>query len=267
MTLGMQKSLPSFPSHCLGRGKSLGGSSGIRPSDSSVIGLAAEGDHPFAQPPEGKAAAGSKWLTQETEGALVRMGQVTSPVCFLRCGSRSLEVPAWKSAFSPALWSHGPAPARGAVHHSCPTWLYTTASLSPLHLQLCTLAQAACTEMTQETAVLEVSPLPSLGAKPCSQGCFTFSPQPCMFPNPTQVICLFRSFLIRRVSGATSSVLCRSAFAGMWMGILQHTGITHTIAKDSSFQPFPPEHFSPCFQDLSSPKNPQAFFFHGSIFF
>lgn len=33
------------------------------------------------------------------------------------------------------------------------------------------------------------------------------------------------------------------------------------------FQAFPPEHFSPCFQDLSSPKNPQAFFFHGSILF
>lgn len=33
------------------------------------------------------------------------------------------------------------------------------------------------------------------------------------------------------------------------------------------FRAFPPEHSSPCFQDLSSPKNPQAFFFHSSILF
>lgn len=60
--------------HCLGRGRSLGGSSGgISPSDSPQISPVAEGHHPFAQPTQGKAAAGSKWLSLETEGALVMM--------------------------------------------------------------------------------------------------------------------------------------------------------------------------------------------------
>lgn len=56
-------------------------------------------------------------------------------------------------------------------------------------------------------------------------------PQLHMFPSPTQVVCPFRSLLICWVSGATPPVFCRSAFAGMWMGILQHTGIAPHCSK------------------------------------
>lgn len=118
-----------------------------------------------------------------------------------------------------SLVTHGAAPVRGAAHQGCPTWLCTTASPSPLQLQLCTLAQAAC----RETAVLGLSSSSSR-SKAMFIRVLYILPQLRMFPSPTQV--LFRFLLIHWVSGAARPMLCSSAFAGMRMGILQHAGIT-----------------------------------------
>lgn len=216
----MQKSLPSFPFHCLGRGKSLGGSGGgVWPSDSPLISLAAEGEHPFAQPPEGKAAAGSKWLTLGTEGALAtRVRQPPLPA------SLGVQVPAWRSLHPPPMWlqfgrpwgcpSQGgctPGLPHMAVHHGQPEPLAAPA----LHTGTCSMHRDCCLGGLSSS---------SSRSKAMFIRMLYILPQLRMFPSSTQV--LFRFLLIHWVSGAVRPVLCSSAFAGMQMGILQHAGIT-----------------------------------------
>lgn len=124
-----------------------------------------------------------------------------------------------------SLVTRGAALVRGAVPHGCPTWLCTMASLSPLQLQLCTLAQAARRDNPGDSCPGGLSSSFSRSKAMLIRVLYILL-QLRVFPSPTQVVCLFRPVLICWVSGATPPGLCRSAFAGMWTGILQHTGIT-----------------------------------------
>lgn len=173
MTLRMQKPPPSFPFHCLGRGRSLGGSSGgTRPSDPPQTSPVAGEDQSLSHlRAKLQLVQGNRcWTQKETRaGTLILTSLVTSPLCFPPCVSPSLEVTALAHHVAADLSVSPPGTAldRWAAHHGC-----HAASLSPLRVQLCTLARAAHMSMTQGTGCLgcpsSSSPLLSLREKPGS---------------------------------------------------------------------------------------------------
>lgn len=175
------------------------------------------------------------------------VGQVTSSVCF-----PGVEVPAWRSLHSPLAWlqfclspvgcpsQRGCAPwlPRVALHHGQPE--------PPPPPALHTGTGSMHRDGPGDSCLGGLSsPFPR--SKAILIRVIYILPQPCMFPSPTQIICLFRSLLICWVSGASPPVLCRSAFTGMWMEILQHTGITTHYSKR---QPCLSKHF---LQSISLP--------------